>query len=139
MQISQSIRRFLERLGPYQALLVLAVPLAIIEPLKVLALLVVGDGHFIAGTLVMIGAYVASLFVTERLFRVLKPKLLSLSWSLRFGAGLSQLVTRRAPGSRANGRSEAMCCLRCQLSILESNRNMKRIQRSRESRPPFFC
>ena len=43
MQISQSIRRFLERLGPYQSLLVLAVPLAIIEPLKVLALLVVGD------------------------------------------------------------------------------------------------
>ena len=80
MQISQSIRRFLVRLGPYQSLLVLAVPLAIIEPLKVLALLVVGDGHFIAGTLVMIGAYAGSLFFTERLFKVLKPSLLSLSW-----------------------------------------------------------
>jgi hypothetical protein len=92
MQISQSIRRFLERLGPYQALLVLAVPLAIIEPLKVLALLVVGDGHFIAGTLVMIGAYAGSLFVTERLFRVLKPKLLTLPW---FAGIWSWFVTAR--------------------------------------------
>ena len=91
MQISL-LRRFLERLGPYQSLLVLAVPLAIIEPLKVLALLVVGDGHFIAGTLVMIGAYAGSLFVTERLFRVLKPKLLTLPWFARIW---SSFVTAR--------------------------------------------
>jgi hypothetical protein len=43
--------------------LILAVPLAIIEPLKVLAVLVAGDGHFIAGTLVMICAYSGSFFV----------------------------------------------------------------------------
>jgi hypothetical protein len=42
--------------------LILAVPLAIIEPLKVLAALVAGDGHFIAGTLVMICAYSGSFF-----------------------------------------------------------------------------
>jgi hypothetical protein len=80
MEISQSIRHFLERLSPNQSLLILAVPLAIIEPLKVLAALVAGDGHFIAGTLVMICAYSGSFFVTERLFRVLKPKLLTLPW-----------------------------------------------------------
>jgi hypothetical protein len=66
-------------MAPYQSLLVLAVRLAIIEPLKVLALLVVGDGHFVAGTLVMICAYAGSLFITERLFRVLNPQLLSLA------------------------------------------------------------
>lgn len=80
MQISHSIRHFLKGLGPYQSLLVLAVPLVIIEPLKVLALLVVGDGHFVAGTLAMICAYAGSLFITERLFGILKPKLLSLAW-----------------------------------------------------------
>ena len=31
----------------------------------------------------MIGAYAGSLFVTERLFRVLKPKLLTLPWFAR--------------------------------------------------------
>ena len=68
------------RLGPYQALLTLAVPLAIVEPLKLVALFVVGGGHFIAGVLVMICAYAGSLFITERLFVVLKPKLLTLPW-----------------------------------------------------------
>jgi hypothetical protein len=80
MRISQSIHRFLDRLGPYQSLLILAIPLAIVEPLKLVALFVVGGGHFIAGVLVMICAYAGSLFITERLFVVLKPKLLTLPW-----------------------------------------------------------
>jgi hypothetical protein len=75
-----AIHRFLGRLGPYQALFILAIPLAIVEPLKLVALFVIGDGHFIAGVVVMICAYVGSFFVTERLFVALKPKLLSLSW-----------------------------------------------------------
>src|SRR6476660_9632648 len=80
MRISHSIHRFLDRLGPHQSLLILAIPLAIVEPLKLVALFVVGGGHFIAGVLVMICAYAGSLFITERLFVVLKPKLLTLSW-----------------------------------------------------------
>ena len=80
MRIPRSIHRFLNRLGPYQALLTLAVPLAIVEPLKLVALFVVGGGHFIAGVLVMICAYAGSFFITERLFVVLKPKLLTLPW-----------------------------------------------------------
>ena len=58
MQISL-LRRFLERLGPYQSLLVLAVPLAIAMKCP-----------SPTTTLVMIGAYAGSLFVTERLFGV---------------------------------------------------------------------
>ena len=42
MRIPPSIHRFLNRLSPYQALLILAVPLAIVEPLKLVALFVVG-------------------------------------------------------------------------------------------------
>ena len=63
-----------------KTLLTLAVPLAIVEPLKLVALFVVGGGHFIAGVLVMICAYAGSLFISERLFVVLKPKLLTLPW-----------------------------------------------------------
>ena len=80
MRIPHSIHRLLNRLGPYQSLLILAIPLAIVEPLKLVALFVVGKGHFIAGVLVMICAYAGSLFITERLFVVLKPKLLTLPW-----------------------------------------------------------
>ena len=80
MRIPRSIHRFLNRLGSYQSLLILAIPLAIVEPLKLVALFVVGEGHFIAGVLVMICAYAGSLFITERLFVVLKPRLLTLPW-----------------------------------------------------------
>lgn len=80
MRIPHSIHRFLKRLSPYQSLLILMVPLAITEPLKLVALAVLGEGHFIAGVLVMICAYAGSLFITERLFSVVKPKLLSLPW-----------------------------------------------------------
>jgi hypothetical protein len=72
--------RFLKRLGPYQSLLFLVVPLTIVEPLKLLALFVIGGGHFIAGILIMISAYAGSLFITERLFTILKPKLLIVPW-----------------------------------------------------------
>ena len=74
------ISRSLKNLTPYQSLLVLGVPLAIIEPFKLIAVVVAGDGHFIAGVLVMICAYGCSLFVTERLFTIVKPKLLTLPW-----------------------------------------------------------
>jgi hypothetical protein len=80
MRIPHPVRRFLNRLGPYQSLLILAIPLAIVEPLKLVALFVVGGGHFTAGLLIMISAYAGSLFITERLFVVLKPKLLALPW-----------------------------------------------------------
>ena len=92
MRIPRSIYRFLNRLSPYQSLLILAIPLAIVEPLKLVALAVLGEGHFIAGVLIMICAYAGSLFITERLFCVVKPKLLSLPW---FAFAWRWFVTRR--------------------------------------------
>ena len=76
MHAPHFISRSLKNLTPYQSLLVLGVPLAIIEPFKLIAVVVAGDGHFIAGVVVMICAYGFSLFVTERLFTIVKPKLL---------------------------------------------------------------
>ena len=103
MPFLTALRRRLERVGPYKALVVLAVPLAIVEPLKLVAVLVAGNGHFVTGVVFLICAYVASLVITERLFIILKPKLLMLPWfakswwwfvalrrrCLRWGRGLS--------------------------------------------------
>jgi hypothetical protein len=80
MQFLKDFRRRLEQLGPYPSLLVLAIPLVIVEPFKLVAVLVAGDGHFLTGLLFLICAYVVSLVVTERLFVILKPKLLMLPW-----------------------------------------------------------
>lgn len=74
------LRRFIEGLGPYQSLLLLCIPATVVEPLKLVAVAVAGDGHWITGTVMIVAAYAASLLIVERLFRVVKPKLLTLPW-----------------------------------------------------------
>jgi hypothetical protein len=73
-------RRFIQHLNPYIALTLLAVPLVIVEPLKLIAIFILGTGHWITGSAVMLFAYAGSLFVVERLFKIVKPKLLTLPW-----------------------------------------------------------
>jgi len=73
-------RRFIHRLSPYFALTLLLIPLAIVEPLKLIAIFIFGKGHWITGSAVMIFAYAGSLFAVERLFKIVKPKLLRIFW-----------------------------------------------------------
>jgi hypothetical protein len=80
MTLLASLRRRSQKLGPYQSLALLAVPLAFAEPLKLIAVYVAGGGRWVTATGMMIAAYCASLLVVERLFRVVKPKLLMLAW-----------------------------------------------------------
>jgi hypothetical protein len=74
----------IRKLGPYQSLTLLLVTLGIAEPMKIVAVAVAGDGHWITGTIIIIAAYAASLLLVERLFRVVKPKLLTLPWFVWF-------------------------------------------------------
>jgi hypothetical protein len=80
IRLPDGARKAIERLPPYPSLLALAAPLAVVEPLKLAAVFVAGDGHFITGAVVMICAYAVSLFLTERLFVIVRPKLMKLSW-----------------------------------------------------------
>jgi hypothetical protein len=77
------VRRYIEGLGPNQSLVLLAVPASIVEPLKLAAVAIAGAGHWITGTVTIVCAYAASLFFVERLFRIVKPKLLTLPWFAR--------------------------------------------------------
>jgi hypothetical protein len=61
-------------------LALLLVPLSVVEPLKLIAVAVAGEGHWIAGTAMVAGAYAVSVVFIERLFRLVKPKLLTLHW-----------------------------------------------------------
>ncbi len=74
------VRRAIERLSPYASLCLVAVPLAIVEPLKLVAVVVAGGGHWITGTVTIMCAYALSLLLVERLFLIVKPKLLTLRW-----------------------------------------------------------
>jgi hypothetical protein len=84
MRFLESFRRRLERLGPYASLVVLAIPLTIVEPFKLVAVLIAGGGHFVTGIFFLICTYVVSLMGTEWLFVALKPKLMTLPWFARF-------------------------------------------------------
>jgi hypothetical protein len=74
------LRAWIKRLGPYQSLALLLLPASVVEPLKLIAIAVAGDGHWITGTAMIVIAYGASLLLVERLFRIVKPKLLTLPW-----------------------------------------------------------
>src|ERR1700759_732352 len=81
--IPSRVRRIIEGLGPYQSLVLLAIPTALVEPLKLIAVAVAGDGHWITGTVMIVAAYAASFLLVERLFLIVKPKLLTLPWFAR--------------------------------------------------------
>jgi len=74
------VRRRIQQLGPYQSLALLVMPTALVEPLKIVALFVAGNGYWLSSTAMIIGAYAVSLLIIERLFRVVKPKLMMLGW-----------------------------------------------------------
>jgi hypothetical protein len=76
MNIAMTMRERLACLGPYTSLVLILIPLLIVEPLKVIAVLIAGEGHWLTGTMVGLGAYAASLLVVERLFRALKPNMM---------------------------------------------------------------
>ena len=71
-----TLRERLASLGPYTALVMVLIPLLIVEPLKLIAVVIAGEGHWLTGTTVLVVAYAASLLVVERLFRRLKPNML---------------------------------------------------------------
>jgi hypothetical protein len=98
----QPIRRSIEKLGPYQSLALLAVPVCLVEPLKLVAVFAAGKGHWFTGTVLITLAYAGSLIVVERLFGIVKPKLLQLRW---FAKLWSRFVVHRDRLSRAFRRA----------------------------------
>ena len=67
-------------LPPYAALLVFAVPLAIVEPLKLLALWHFAQGRMVAGVLTFAFAQIAALGLSVLVFDLVRDKLLTIGW-----------------------------------------------------------
>jgi hypothetical protein len=99
------LRQAIDKLGPYQSLALLAVPVCLVEPLKLIAVAVAGKGHWITGTAMIIAAYAASLLIVERLFAVVKPKLLQLHWFAKLWAWLVAIRYKLARPFRSTSAS----------------------------------
>jgi hypothetical protein len=104
MQAS-TCRRAIDRLGPYQSLALLLIPLSVVEPLKFAALAVAGQGHWLTGTSMIVFAYAVSVFLVERLFVMVKPKLLKLNWFAKAWIRFVALRRRAVWGFRSWFRS----------------------------------
>jgi hypothetical protein len=76
----RSFRQSIRHLDPYYCLLLLALPAAIVEPVKIAGLVVVGSGHWLRGLVILAFAYVLSLSFLTKLFRIVQPRLLILPW-----------------------------------------------------------
>jgi hypothetical protein len=98
-------RRAIDGLGPYQSLALLLIPLSIVEPLKLAAVAVAGHGHWLTGTGMIVFAYAVSIFLVERLFEMVKPKLMKLDWFARLWIGFVALRRRVGGWFRATFRS----------------------------------
>lgn len=70
-------------LPPYGVLATLALPFAVAEPAKLLALLVMARGAFVPGLLLMGMAHLLSFLVVERIYHAGRAQLLSIGWFAR--------------------------------------------------------
>jgi hypothetical protein len=100
-----TIENKLRRLGPYPSLFVVALPFCLVEPSKLIAVAVLGKGHWITGSAMIVAAYAASVLLIERLFVITKPQLLKLRWFARFWAVVVmmrlKIVARASRGTAA--------------------------------------
>lgn len=82
------LERLMARLPPYPAMVLFALPIALLFPIKLLALWVIARGHVITGAVVILLAKTLSTTLEAWLYRVLRPSLAQLHWFVRFEAWL---------------------------------------------------
>jgi hypothetical protein len=68
------------RLPPYPTLALFLIPMAVIWPIKLYALYLIGLGHVTYGALAFVAAKVVGIGLAERLFALSRDKLLSIGW-----------------------------------------------------------
>ena len=76
------------KLPPYGALVALVIPLVVAEPAKWFGLFLIADSRVLLGTLVIVGAYLVSLLIVDRIYEAAKPNLLRIQWFAKIMAWL---------------------------------------------------
>jgi hypothetical protein len=82
--VFDGLRSCVVSLRPYPTLLLFAVPVVVLEPIKPVALYLAGTGHIAVGVSIFAAGELVKLVFVERLFSVSRDKLLSIpafAWS----------------------------------------------------------
>lgn len=75
-----AIERLLARLPPYAALIALVLPMSLLLPLKLVAIWLLANEHFVSATMLFVGAKIASTALIARIFLLVKPALMQIGW-----------------------------------------------------------
>lgn len=95
LRVIQRIEAGIARLPRLAILTLLAIPFAIAEPLKLLGLILMGQGRIKIGLVILGCAHLASFLIVERIYHAGRDKLLTYGW-LAWGMGLLDRLRRRA-------------------------------------------
>lgn len=99
------------RLPPYGALVFLAIPFAIVEPLKLLGLLFLARGAFTAGIVTTAIGHLAGFLLVERVYHAGRAQLLTIPWFARIMGwieAIRQVVIDRIKASTAWQKAVAL-------------------------------
>ena len=83
LPVWRQIERLIIRLPPWAALLAFGIPVLLLIPVKLLALLLLSKGHLGAGLGLVISAKIAGTALAARLFQLTEPALMQLGWFAR--------------------------------------------------------
>ncbi|MEW6037567.1 MAG: hypothetical protein AB1648_04875 [Pseudomonadota bacterium] len=83
---------WLSQVSPTQALIAFAIPLAVVAPLNVGAVLLMVHGAMTAGILLEIAAKLLGTLLVARVFRLARPALMSFGWFARLYDGIMRAL-----------------------------------------------
>ena len=83
LPVWRQLEHLIVRLPPWAAMLAFGVPVLLLIPVKLLALFLLGKGHFGMGLGLVVSAKVAGTALAARLFQLTEPALMQLGWFAR--------------------------------------------------------
>jgi hypothetical protein len=83
-QFKDAMARLVDRLPPYGAMTFFLIPLAVVEPLKIVAVSEIARGHFFRGAFAFLVLKFVGLGLVAFIFDLTRDKLLSIDWFARF-------------------------------------------------------
>jgi hypothetical protein len=116
LAIFPRLRAWIQSLGPYPTLALFLIPLIILEPVKPVAAFLIGTGHYVFGTVVLVIGEILKITIVERLFHLGRDKLMTIkafAWTYNYIMGWLayleslppwQAVMRRFLAIKARGR-----------------------------------
>lgn len=135
LDVFRRIGRWIASLPAYAVLALLAVPFAVIEPFKFVALYWLAQGRVALGLTALVAAHLASILICERIFHVGKARLLTIGWFAKLYGLISRIRDAALAWLRATPAWRV-----CAKAAVESRNRLRRMFRrsrfrSRSRRP----